>query len=253
MRAKAARRPVSLSANATTTSECSSMRPPPVRAASPSFPGRQGGALGIEGRRRAFAEQALQQRALGGLDRGGDAGLAAFDRGDGNAVPEDDAVPGDGGHPRPRREDADQVERIAGRDSEVFPLRLAAPHRAQRVDRFGERELLARKTRDEAPAADLAARLRATQDAEDLAPRRSERLPRRQLAQQNAVAAQELARPQLGDVLGRWLERFEQRPAPLAGAARLPATPRRALLPPRLPGDERAQRRERVGGHEPRR
>ena len=70
-------------------------------------------------------------------------------------------------------------------------------HRAQRVDRFGQGELLADEPGDEAPAADLAARLHAAVDLQQHAPRRRAHLARQQLAQHDAVAAQQLAREKL--------------------------------------------------------
>ena len=79
----------------------------------------------------------------------------------------------------PGDEDADQVQRIGGGDEHDLAARRPAPaHRAQRLDRLGQRELLADEAGDEAAAAHLAARLEAAQRAEQLAPRRQARLAR---------------------------------------------------------------------------
>ena len=97
----------------------------------------------------------------------------------------------------PGRDDADQVQRIAGREPhDLAALRLAA-HGAQRLDRLGRRELLADEAADEAPAAQLAAHLEAAVDAQQIAPRRRLRLARQQIAEHDAVAFDVLARQRL--------------------------------------------------------
>src|SRR5438270_898234 len=53
--------------------------------------------------------------------------------------------------------------------------RRATPHLAERPDRLRQRELLAREAGDEPPAADVAARLEAAVDAQQVAPRRQPR------------------------------------------------------------------------------
>src|SRR5207245_472520 len=67
-------------------------------------------------------------------------------------------------------------------------------YRAQPADRVGQRKLLAAEARDEAPAADLAARFQPPVHRRELAPGRQARLAREQRAENHAVTAQQGAR-----------------------------------------------------------
>src|SRR5207249_11680662 len=116
--------------------------------------------------------------------------LARFHR---RAVAEGDHLVRHGREARAGHEDADQVERIRGGPPPGLRLLRAPPHRAQRLHRLGERELLADQSGDEAPAADLAARLERAERAQDDAPRRHARLARHELAHDHTPAAEKLA------------------------------------------------------------
>src|SRR5229473_287770 len=108
-----------------------------------------------------------------------------------HAVDVDDAVLRLRGNPRARREDAREVQRVAGGERDaLFAALFDLAHRAQRIDRFRQRELLARESLREAATADLAARLLAAVDLEQLAPRRRTGLALEQVAEDDAVAAQ---------------------------------------------------------------
>src|SRR5437588_13132677 len=80
--------------------------------------------------------------------------VSFFDR-HGDAVPVQDPVGRERRQGVPRRDNADQVERVGAAQRDKRAARLLAPHRAEQPDRFGKRVLLARKPADEAPAADL--------------------------------------------------------------------------------------------------
>src|SRR4029079_9454717 len=106
----------------------------------------------------------------------------------------DDGVRERGGDARPRRDDADQVQRIAGRQADdLAALRLTA-RGAQGIDRVGARELLAHEAADEAAAPQLTAHLKPPVDAHEIAPRRRLRLAPEQIAEHDAVSLDVLAR-----------------------------------------------------------
>jgi len=75
---------------------------------------------------------------------------------------------------------------------------LARRRTSRRVHRLGERELLSRGHGEEAPAAQLAARLAAAVDRDQLAPWRQPGLPRTEAPEQ---AVQQHARRELGAAL----------------------------------------------------
>jgi transmembrane secretion effector len=62
-------------------------------------------------------------------------------------------------HARAGHEDAGEVEWVGGRDHDDLRVGRSPPHGAERLDRLGQRELLAHHAGDEASAAHLAARL----------------------------------------------------------------------------------------------
>ena len=68
-----------------------------------------------------------------------------------------------------RAGDAGEVERVGGGDGDQVG-RLVVARGAERVDGFGQGELLAAEASDEAAATDLAAGLEAAEDAEEVAP-----------------------------------------------------------------------------------
>lgn len=129
------------------------------------------------------------------------------------------------------------------------------PDLPQEADRLRQRELLAGEAGDEAAAADLAARLEPTIDAQEVAPgRQPGRLAREKAPEDDAVAAQERPREML-DRLGVGPGRIAGRPRPprQRPAPRVLHAEHRAPPPasPLLGGDEkRAQPREAVGGDE---
>ncbi len=137
--------------------------------------------------------------------------LSRLDRGDGQPVAIEDAVPMYPRHPVLRREDADQVQRIDGAQHDELIDLLHLPHRAQPADRIGGGELLAAEAGDEAPAADLAARFEAPVDAHQVAPGRQLRLALQHRSEDDAVALEQRACDRL-DVIA--LVRDQQRPAP---------------------------------------
>ena len=144
---------------------------------------------------------------------------ARLERRQRHAVAPQDRVADHRRYPRPRRHDADQVERIGGRDAHQLADGRRRAHRAQLVERLGQRELLADEAGHEAPAADLAAGLEPTQRHRQLAPRRQRGLAHQQIAEHHAVASQELARRGLGiHRVGAGLT--EQRPATGGGRQR---------------------------------
>src|SRR5207245_2718455 len=79
--------------------------------------------------------------------------LAAFERGDREAVAIEHPVRSDRADARLRGDDADEIERIGAGERDELAALVELPHRAQPPDRIGERELLAPEPRDEAPAA----------------------------------------------------------------------------------------------------
>ena len=97
--------------------------------------------------------------------------LAPGLRRDGDAIEIEDATRSPG-HRLPGGDDAGQVERIGTGQRHQLQGLGAAAHLAQESDRLGERELLPRGQGEEAPAAQLAARLAAAVDRDQLAPRR---------------------------------------------------------------------------------
>src|SRR5207249_7942431 len=121
------------------------------------------------------------------------------------------------------------------------------------LDRIGERKLLAAEARDEAPAADLAARFEAPVHGRELPPSRQARLAREQRAENHAVAPEQDSRDLLDApaVVARRIG-LEQRPA--SGGVHLVgwATAAQAPLVFRRGGKQRAQAREAVRRYETR-
>ena len=141
-----------------------------------------------------------------------------------------------------------EVQRIPRAHPRALPRALQPPHAAKRVDRLGERVLLAEKPGHEAPPSRQPARLAPPQRSQHVAPRHGEALARRQLAEDDAVAREELTGDAIRQLVAR--ERLpgsspHERPAardrPSTAAAR--ASPRRHQIPQRrepVPRDEPA-------------
>src|SRR5207302_2043824 len=130
---------------------------------------------------------------------------AHFARGeerDRHAVAIQQAVAAQGGQPRAGREDADEIERIGARERSVMPLARLAARLAQQRDRLGRGVLLAAEAGDEAPAADLAARLEAPAAHQQVAPRRQPLgLAREQPPEHHAPAAEQRPHQVLDELL----------------------------------------------------
>src|SRR5439155_7583846 len=132
----------------------------------------------------------------------------------GYAVAERDDLPSDRRDARPRHEEAHDVQRVGSSDDHHLGLLRPAPHGAQRLDRLGERELLADEPADEAPAPHLASRLECAERAEEHTPARHPRLASHELADDDAVAAETLPREAERIGIGRTLDtRVQERPA----------------------------------------
>ncbi len=155
------------------------------------------------------------------------------------------------------RDDAGQVQRVDGGDAHELALLLLAADGAERLHGLRPRVLLAVEAGDEAAAADDALRLHAAEHLQHLAPGNAHPLLARQVAEDDAVAEEQLLRPGLGQLLGRQavasqLPLRQERPAAgrhtADGERPEEASPLRtaeaALL---VRGHERAQRLEAVG------
>src|SRR5215813_3721043 len=97
-------------------------------------------------------------------------------------------------HTRAGRDDACEVERIAGREPEELPARGVPAHRAKSVEGFGQGELLTDEAAHDAPAAQLAPHLQATVDAQQIPPGRRAGLSLQEIAEYDAVALRVLPR-----------------------------------------------------------
>src|SRR5713101_10042728 len=91
-------------------------------------------------------------------------------------------------HARAGRDDAREVERIAGREPDDLPARGIPAHRAKGVEGFGQGELLADEAAHDAPAAQLAPHLQATVDAQQVPPGWRAGLALQEIAEDDAVA-----------------------------------------------------------------
>src|SRR5882672_2016014 len=149
-----------------------------------------------------------------------------------------------------------EIERVGRGERDPFVRLLVATQAPQLLHGLDQRELLAAQRLDEPAAANLAARLRAAIDRQQLTPRRRERLARQQLAADHAVAAQQDLRgllERLGANGRRGVGRLDQRPT--SGRIERGAAAQRAAAAetaaPALRREQRAQAVERVGSHEP--
>jgi len=88
-----------------------------------------------------------------------EAHLAGRERGNRKTVAIQQPIARQRRQPWTRSDDAEQIERIRARQRHVLAGRRPAARFAQRRDRLGSRELLARKAGHETPAADLTPRL----------------------------------------------------------------------------------------------
>ena len=141
------------------------------------------------------------------------------------AVAEDEPRALRGRYATARREDADQVQGIARADADDRPGSLLAAHAAEIVDRLREAVLLADVTSDEATTANEPARLTPAQRAHDVAPGHVEALTGGELAEDDAVAGEELSGHAVGEVVRGGRGPLHRGPAARRSAA---ATLRRA-------------------------
>src|SRR5206468_5705067 len=173
--------------------------------------------------------------------------LAAFERGDCETVAEEHAIVRDRRDARLRRHDSDEIERIGAGERDQLAASLQLPHGAQAPDRIGERKLLAAEARDEAPAADLAARFQPPVYRRELAPSRQARLAREQGAENHAIAAQQGTRDLLDAlaVVGRGVAAQD---GPASGGVHFVGGPAAARTPLVFVGgrEQRAQAPEAV-------
>ena len=152
---------------------------------------RGGEAVPAGGDRRA--DHRAGSLSCGRADSGCRGARLRCHRGDGHAALEDDATAGRGRDPRAGREDAGEVQGVRCR--QLQPLALVgarAPGGAERVHRLRGRELLPAEADDEAAAADHAAGLERSVDADEIPPGRRARLAGEQIAEHDTVAAKVL-------------------------------------------------------------
>ena len=112
----------------------------------------------------------------------------------GDAVLEADGAAGDGGDAVSGDEDAGEVERVGGGDGDrgfVGTGGVLGAGLAKAVDSFGEGVLFAEGAGDETAAADLAAGFETTEDGEKVAPPGGVGFAGEELAEEDAVAAEE--------------------------------------------------------------
>ena len=114
----------------------------------------------------------------------------------------------DRGQRVPGRENADEIERIRPAHRDELAARVLASHGAEQSHRLCKRVLLAREPRDEAAAADLAARLEPAVGPQDVPPRRQRGFTRHEPPEDYAVASEQLP----GDCFRDLVFRQERRP-----------------------------------------
>ncbi len=121
-----------------------------------------------------------------------------------------------GWHAGPGRDDAEQVQRIGGRDHDPgFLAGRVVASLAQLLHHVGRGILLAGHAGHEPPAAHFAAQLHATQRADQILPIRRRSFARQQIAKHHAPAQQQLPAPgvEIFFALGRVDQAGKQRPA----------------------------------------
>src|SRR5208282_6186268 len=106
-------------------------------------------------------------------------------------IPVADGLSRDRGHSFPRHQNPDQVQRIGRRQSHGLTGERKVSHSADRLNRYGQRELLAQESIDEPTAANFAAIFEPTESHQQLAPRRQVRLSRQHVSNHDSVAPQQ--------------------------------------------------------------
>src|SRR5574341_1549112 len=134
---------------------------------------------------------------------------------EGDAVAVDDPLAEHRGHAGAGRDDAGEVERVAGGEADDLAARGVTANGAEGVERFGIGELLSDEAGDDTPAAQLAAHLQAAVDAQEIPPGGSAGLALEEIAEDAAVAPHVLARAGFQEIVRRRRRgRGEERPAP---------------------------------------
>src|SRR3984885_4400931 len=149
-------------------------------------------------------QQVARLPLLGGGQIDQERHLARGEQRDGHTVAVQQAVAAQRGQALSRGDDAEEIERIGAGQRHVVPFLRSAPRLAQQRDRLGQRVLLAAEALDEAPAAQLTARLQTAAAHQQVAPRRQPVcFARQQPPEQHAPAAQQRAHQVLDRLLGR--------------------------------------------------
>jgi hypothetical protein len=126
--------------------------------------------------------------------------LTAFAGRKREAVSAQNAVGGDGGDFASRRDDPSEIQRVRGGERYKVVRRPFAASRSQLLNGLRQGVLFARKSRDEAAAANLAPRFQAAEPVKHLAPRRQSVLAFEQPPEDNAVPPQQLPGIEFGGI-----------------------------------------------------
>ena len=108
------------------------------------------------------------------------------------AVAIEDLLAGDGGNAVAGDDDAGEIHGVGGGDGDDGGA-VAGAGGAERFDGFGKGVLFAAETGDEAAAANLAAGFETAEDVEEVAPSGGVRFAGEEVAEEDAVAGEELA------------------------------------------------------------
>ena len=119
-----------------------------------------------------------------------------------DAVAVEDGAGVDGSDARAGGDGAGEVEGVDGADADEFAFLFHAADFAEGLDGFGAGVLLAVEAGDEAAASDGAARFHAAKGAEDVAPGDGDVLALDEVAEDDAVAEEELFGPGFGELFG---------------------------------------------------
>lgn len=133
---------------------------------------------------------------------------------DGDTVAKRDKLTGIGGDSFAWNDNADQIQRVGGRERDEFARQGLVALRTQRVYGHAQSKLLSEETADETAAANFAAILKAAQSDQELPPVGEIGFAREEFAKDNSVAAKK--HPASGFEGARAIVGFtgkEQRPA----------------------------------------
>jgi len=116
-------------------------------------------------------------------------------------------------------DDAHQIERIGGRQRDGFAAGRAVTNGAQRLDGSGHRKLLSDEPAHETTAANFSSCFERAESDQQFAPRREHRFTREQLAEHDAVPAEQHPARLVDPRIGGRFSRTQQRP-PAAAVTR---------------------------------